>query len=47
MTEERKQELIVRLWRGREFHRLIQNEWEKTAEGEIVREKGCRGQDAG
>ena len=41
MRKSRKREWVERLRRGREFHRLIQDEWRKTAEGEITPEKGC------
>ena len=34
--------MLARLRRGREFHRLIQDEWHNSAEGQVTSEKGCK-----
>ena len=42
MTDQQKTDLLGRLRRGREFHRLIQEEWHNTAEGQIAFKKACK-----
>ena len=42
MTDQQKAKRLGRLRRGREFHRLIQDEWHNNAEGQITSEKGCK-----